>query len=354
MDTNLLKNKIKTLVIDTYSQVNADSTDNLHLSLTLGRNEESRTTKGILPLLKISERLKKTFRNEIELREGLKLMINDYKLKKGVIVDFNILNSPLEFVFCLSGKISVLVNTNQDKTENININKAMNLIFSFPASSGKIVITPEEPVKIISLHISPDFLRDFIDKDLKMIPAEISNFINGDENNSFIYNSTISPDMYVAINQIFDCRFKGLVRKMYLESKALELMTLQLAELYKMFNSEQKKLKLSDSDLVQINKVKSYLTENLNKSVTLKELSELACMSHTKLNFCFKTEYGVTVFEFLRNHRLEYSRFLLTQGHLNITEIVYEAGWSNPSHFSKEFLKHYGVNPKTYQKSIIK
>ncbi len=347
-----IKDKIKEFVIDSYGHLNTRSQDdNLYLSLTLGKNDESKGSQGILPLLKISERLKKTFLNEIELRDGLKLMLNDYDLKKGVIIDFNIFNSPLEFVFCLSGRISATISTLEGKTEEVMINKAMNMIFSFPNSKGKIVVTPLEPVRILSLHIAPAFLKEFIDNDFKLLPDEIKNFLTGNINNSFIYEGTITPDMYVAINQIMDCNFKGMARKMYLESKSLELMTLQISQLFEDLKPSRNQPKLTDYDAHQIKKIKNLMIQRLNKPLSLKELSDIAGMSHTKLNSCFKTMYGSTVFEFLRRHRLEFSRYLLNEGKLNITEIVYEAGWSNPSHFSKEFSKHYGINPKSYQKN---
>ncbi len=350
---NKVKEKIKDFVIDSYSQIKTKSQDdNLYLSLTLGKHEESKGSQGIFPLLKISERLKKTFLNEIELRDGLKLILNDYHLKKGVIIDFNVFNSPLEFVFCLSGRISATINTLEGRTEEVMINKAMNMIFSFPNSNGKIVVTPLEPVRIISLHIAPAFLKEFIDNDFKFLPEELKNFLAGNIKNSFIYEGTITPDMFIAINQIIDCNFKGMARKMYLESKALELMTLQISQLFEGLSPGQNLSKLSDYETLQIKKIKNILIQRLNKPLSLRELSEIAGMSHTKLNTCFKALYGSTVFEFLRKHRLEFSRYLLNEGKLNITEIVYEAGWSNPSHFSKEFFKHYGINPKSYQKRI--
>lgn len=347
-----IKNKIKSIIIQSYSELKSENKeDNLHLSLTLGKSEMSKKSNGILPLLKISERLKKTFKNEIELRNGLKLIINDYELKKGVVIDFKIINSPLEFVFCLSGRISASIETMEGSSEEVIINKAMNLVFSFPQSKGKIVVTPLEPVKIVSIHISPTFLKEFIDNDINQLPDDLKNFIINREIKSFLYEGNISPEMYVAINQIIDCEYKGIAKKMYFESKALELLTLQISQLYKDMKSDSPESSLSEYEIHQTKKIKNYLLTQFNKPISLSEISTLAGMSHTKLNRCFKTLYGTTVFHFLRKQRLEYSRYLLNEGKLNITEIVYEAGWSNPSHFTKQFSKHFGTTPKSYQMS---
>jgi len=44
------------------------------------------------------------------------------------------------------------------------------------------------------------------------------------------------------------------------------------------------------------------------------------------------------------------AKFLINkQG--NVSEAAYEFGFSNPSHFSRMFKKHFGVSPKEFQRT---
>jgi AraC-like DNA-binding protein len=35
-----------------------------------------------------------------------------------------------------------------------------------------------------------------------------------------------------------------------------------------------------------------------------------------------------------------------------MSEIAYEAGWSNPGHFTREFKKYYGKSPTQYRQIL--
>ena len=53
--------------------------------------------------------------------------------------------------------------------------------------------------------------------------------------------------------------------------------------------------------------------------------------------------------DYIKNRRLAYAVKLLLTTSLNIQEIVYKVGFSNRSHFYKEFDKRYGMTPKDYR-----
>lgn len=317
----------------------------LELGITL---EESSHGNFLLPLFSISERLKKGFADIIQLREGLKLIINNYTPRKTTEVKFSIETPPLEFVFCLSGKAEVTLDLDEFEKKFIKFTSGMNTVFYFPKTRGSIKFYSDNSIKILSLHISPDFLKTFIDSDYSGLPDEFIKIIEGQSSQSFIQNNQISASMQVAVTQMFETKLKGAAKKMFLESKALELMSLQLAQLIQ-DKSETNVSYLSDNDLNSIKKIQLYLQDNFSSPLSLSELAKSAGISHTKLNLGFKAVYGSTVFEYIRKIRLENSLRMLEEKKLSITEISYEAGWSSPSHFSKEFIKHYKISPKKYQ-----
>jgi AraC-like DNA-binding protein len=317
------------------------------LGITLGSKLKS---KFKLPMFVIPEKLKKGFSEIIELRQGLKLIINDYKPKKELSIDFTVDTPPLEFAYCISGSAEAIIKIQKKEAVKIKFQKGNCTIFYLPKSSGTITIAPEEKLRIVSLHISPEFLSSFMDNDYSGMPQAIIDIIKGESDNSLLINDDISPQMQLALSQIYDNHFSGVSRNMFLESKALEIMTLQISGLIE--NSNIKELKIRESDIKKVNKVKETIEEQYLKPPSLTELASLAAMSHTKLNFIFKKLYNYTVFEFIRKKRLEYSLKLIIENELTMSEIAYEAGWSNPGHFTREFKKYYGKSPTQYRQIL--
>lgn len=59
---------------------------------------------------------------------------------------------------------------------------------------------------------------------------------------------------------------------------------------------------------------------------------------------------GMTPNEYLRKRRMEKAVDLLAERGMNISEVAYRVGFSEPHHFSRTFKQYYGVTPKKYQK----
>jgi AraC-like DNA-binding protein len=75
------------------------------------------------------------------------------------------------------------------------------------------------------------------------------------------------------------------------------------------------------------------------------ELSRRVGLNDFKLKIGFKAIYGTTVYGLLRDERLEKARLLLEMNSMNVGEVAYSVGYSNPSHFANAFKKKFGINP---------
>lgn len=93
-------------------------------------------------------------------------------------------------------------------------------------------------------------------------------------------------------------------------------------------------------------RVKSYLSDHLSSSVSLAEVARHCGMSHVRLNRDFKQASGQTVFEYLRELRLERAVQLLRQTSDPISRIAFDCGFSNPSHLSRVIRARLGTTPR--------
>lgn len=74
-------------------------------------------------------------------------------------------------------------------------------------------------------------------------------------------------------------------------------------------------------------------------------------MSHYQLFRKLRAIANLLPNDFIRTIRLKRAAQLIEQGQFNITEICYETGFRDPSHFTKCFKKEFGVLPKDYTHS---
>ncbi len=99
-------------------------------------------------------------------------------------------------------------------------------------------------------------------------------------------------------------------------------------------------------------KVRTFVSCNISRPVTLKDISSYIGMNESAFCVFFKKQYGQTFVEYLNSQRLEYARYLLENGNLSVTEICYACGFSSPPYFSRIFRRKVGMSPQQYVKSI--
>lgn len=111
---------------------------------------------------------------------------------------------------------------------------------------------------------------------------------------------------------------------------------------------------IDDSEKI-IHKSLKIIQENINNSnFNVTKLSEELKISKIKCYRIFKEILGIPPSEFILEIKMKKAENLLLNSSLNIAEISYEIGFSDPKYFSKVFKKIYGKSPKKYKKSIKK
>ena len=131
----------------------------------------------------------------------------------------------------------------------------------------------------------------------------------------------------------------------YLQLKVLELLMLleripQEAGADAYFSSEQTEL---------AHHLRDHLLTNREGYVSLAQLAAEHEMSVSHLQKLFKQVYGVPVYRYIKEYRLEQAAVELVRSGKPITEIAQHAGYDNASKFSESFKKRYGKTPSRYR-----
>ena len=100
----------------------------------------------------------------------------------------------------------------------------------------------------------------------------------------------------------------------------------------------------------RIETIHEYLMNNYHEEVNLSRLAELVNMAEGSLCRFFKMNMGITLFEYINQIKIEFACKLLMDQDLIITEVCFDSGFNNISHFNKQFKKTKGVTPSEYRK----
>jgi len=99
---------------------------------------------------------------------------------------------------------------------------------------------------------------------------------------------------------------------------------------------------------------KVYILDNLEQPPTIAQIAKHICQSKSSLKRKFKSTYGIPVYQFIQYSRIMKARDLLDTQQYSVTEVAYEVGYSNISHFSKAFKKYMNQSPREYLKMNIR
>jgi AraC-like DNA-binding protein len=189
-------------------------------------------------------------------------------------------------------------------------------------------------------------------------PSEVHSY-----NLEQIYRNSSPKSLYIISNQIsipmlhhaLKLRVKD-VFKLPLNNKTLEGLSLEVSETTNIECIEQSFLpsRFIPPTEELINHPLENLFEIIEKhyvdAPSLLQVSNSLYLSPSRISHMFKDLCGIGYSQYILCRRLEESEYLLTQENAIITNVSFEVGFSNPSHFCRNFKEHIGLTPTAYIK----
>jgi len=98
-----------------------------------------------------------------------------------------------------------------------------------------------------------------------------------------------------------------------------------------------------------IQKIKSYISENLEKDLSLTRLAEVVYLNPSYLSRLYKQATGENLSDYITERRIAHARELLASTNMKISDISAAVGISNPAYFTILFKKYTGISPQQYR-----
>ena len=90
--------------------------------------------------------------------------------------------------------------------------------------------------------------------------------------------------------------------------------------------------------------------EFCQNELTVSELASSCKMSEAYFRRLFETKFGVSPKEYIIEKRLGYAKQLLESGEVSVSDAALLCGYSETTHFSREFTRRVGVSPSIYRR----
>ncbi|MDC6354754.1 MULTISPECIES: AraC family transcriptional regulator [Robiginitalea] len=121
---------------------------------------------------------------------------------------------------------------------------------------------------------------------------------------------------------------------------------------YQILNAEHLSVETQSKENERINSIFNFVKENYREPISLEEMADLTHM--TVPSFCryFKKVTNKTFVQFVNEYRMVHASNLLSENEMSITEICFESGFNNFSHFNKSFKAFTGMSPSEYRNQL--
>lgn len=104
---------------------------------------------------------------------------------------------------------------------------------------------------------------------------------------------------------------------------------------------------------LKIDQIIEYMRQNINRKITLEELSGIVGLSTFYLSRTFKDTTGYPIITYFNKMKIDKAKELLIEGNKKVKEVAYELGYTNEFYFSRIFKRIEGLSPtEFYNKNV--
>jgi AraC-like DNA-binding protein len=292
--------------------------------------------------LEIPEEFGKGYCAGFVFNEHIRLLISNYELNEDFAVKNPDINASKRMIFFKFQNIF-------PKTETLLSENPLKAIPSVLIGNSRMntdeVISIHSNTATINIEVDANYLNGLFDLSEKS-PVLQSLLQN---TQPLLFEQIIYPSLKKIVDEIVNEPVDETFKLFFLRIKAEELVCRLLMELEK--RNEKHLVALNIHDIESIYKVKEQILEHPETPPIIKELALYANMSPSKLKRLFRQIFGDSIFSYYQEFRMKEAARLLKDEKLTVSEVGFQLGFTNLSHFSRVFKEHIGMKPKQYSRS---
>lgn len=275
-------------------------------------------------------------------RPGMSVCMCDYTSTKDTTKTYAVEGRSVIVSSLLSGyRENPLLEMNEPSP--VDVAGPCDTIVSTSPCEGKVRIKGGIPLRGVGVYLEEGLFTELLAGVPEFHP--LLKALGAPSGNRLVSAFASSPQSQLIAAQMFGAVYSGPCLRMFLESKALELIAVSLHR----YGCKQQPppFSICHSDVERLHEARRLLFESMDTPPTLRELALKVGTNEFKLKKGFRKLFGCTVYQALRQHRMEYARTLLEDTDMTVGMIAAEVGYTNMSHFISAFRRHFGITPGT-------
>lgn len=199
-----------------------------------------------------------------------------------------------------------------------------------------------------SLHFSRDYFKILTERYPELFGMP---FLRYEKGESFYLNdkySMVTSEIYQVLWQLENSHLMGSSNAVYADAKALELLSMCFVANNR--NYKRYKCCKTEADYDKIHEAAFILTSDIHQPPTIRNLSLKVGINEKKLKYGFKEVFGLTIYGYLFEHKMNLANKLLQDTDKSIFEIAELCGYKYTSHFCTAFKRRYGISANEKRK----
>jgi len=278
---------------------------------------------------------------EIHL-DNLVLQYNIYQVKKDLAIDFR----------CHPGMMQVHVALKNDSHYSIegigDLYLAEGQFNILDASSIEGTSFLEQGREYRSFHAS--YSPEMLDSLLPVFPSLEEWFASDSSQPRLLFKThpLLTVQLKDIIEDILHCSYTDDLRRLYLELKIKEFLFLSMMPVGQGITPV---IWLTKRSIELIHQSKRILENNFDQRITIAELAKQLGIHEFKLKAGFKKVFGVSMFDYLIQTKMQKAKYLLLETDKPIKEIAHLTGYASKQSFLNAFKKYFHNTPGSLRKN---
>lgn len=275
------------------------------------------------------------------IRPGMEVVVTDITFEQDMKLRIQEACQLFELSYCLNGEIYCEWNGRESHTDKL---------------TGNVLFFEDELVyeekkagirnQLLEIRLSPQELFHYAGDITEKHRMEA--WLKRYKGNIDRYHDT--PAIHKCVSDLMNCTYNGAMKRLYMESKAMEFIALfGESDGYGIVGENHF---LRRDDISKLNLARDLVVHHFEQPMSIQELSRKVRLNEFKLKKGFRELFGMTIFELVRKQRMEKALWYMEVERLNVGETAVAVGYSNVSNFTTNFRKHYGCNPGEYLKGL--
>jgi AraC-like DNA-binding protein len=244
------------------------------------------------------------------------------------------------FVFALTADHIVITGQNRDQALG-------NFIFASSNEQLHFKILPGRKIRLVIINVTEQWLASTFDGACPRIEHLLEDLQRDPK--PILFSTQSSFAVYQAISDMQDHVVKDSTDKFYLKARTVPVLYDVLSNIA--WAEMQHLPEVTAAIHTKMVQVEHYLTEYLESSLPcIKTIAREIASSESSLKRNFKSVFGISIYEYYLQKKMQYARQLLDEESIAVKEVAHRLGYQKTSNFIKIFKKHYDSSPGSLRK----